>query len=173
MEGVFHLSFSVSWSPPLFLSLSPFSLPLYFSFSYSQSNWYDMNSGKCNLLLIKTCCWHRLQTDSNLRLSSSHFSSPLLSSCFSLCCCSNFGSLISLLLSQHSTLSSNPLPLILSSALSTSVILCFLFFPPNFSTLSSICSLFTAVPAPWGGKESPQPGNHRPQQPPHGGEDHH
>lgn len=67
MERVFHLSFSLS--PSLF-----FSLPLYFSIS--QSNWYDMSTGKCNLLLIKTCCWHRLQTDSDLRLSSSHFSSP-------------------------------------------------------------------------------------------------
>ncbi len=42
-----------------------------------------MSTGKCNLLLIKTCCWHWLQTDSDLQLSSSHFSSPLLSSCFS------------------------------------------------------------------------------------------
>lgn len=42
-----------------------------------------MSAGKCNLLLIKTCCWHRLQTDNDLRLSFSHFSSALLSSYFS------------------------------------------------------------------------------------------
>lgn len=54
----------------------------YFSICFSsQSNWYDMNAGNFNLLLIKTCCWHWLLTDNNLELSCSQFySSPLL--CF-------------------------------------------------------------------------------------------
>lgn len=82
MERVIHLSFSPTRTLPFFNFLFfYFSLPLYFS--YSQSNWYDMSSGKCNLLLIKTCCWHRFRTDTDLGLSSSHFSSPLLSSYFS------------------------------------------------------------------------------------------
>lgn len=51
------------------------------SFS-SQSNWYDMNAGNCNLLLIKTCCWRWLLTDDNSELSCSQVSSSPLS-CFS------------------------------------------------------------------------------------------
>lgn len=43
-----------------------------------------MRSGKCNLLLIKTSLLAQaFQTDSDLQLSSSHFSPPLLSSYFS------------------------------------------------------------------------------------------
>lgn len=34
-----------------------------------------MSPGKCNLILIKTCCWHCLHTDTDLQLSSPHFSS--------------------------------------------------------------------------------------------------
>lgn len=103
-----------------------------------------MSADKCNLLLIKTCCWHRLQTDSNLKLSCSQFSSPLLSSYFSFSRSSIFGSHIFLLLSQCSSLSFNPLLLyflsLFSSTQSTSDILCFLFFP-NFSPPLSILSL--------------------------------
>lgn len=39
-----------------------------------------MSTGKCNLLLIKTCCWYRLPPDSDSRPSCSHFSSSLPSS---------------------------------------------------------------------------------------------
>lgn len=35
-----------------------------------------MNSGKCNLILIKTCCWHQPCTDRNFRLSSPHPTPP-------------------------------------------------------------------------------------------------
>lgn len=38
-----------------------------------------MNSGKCNLILIKTCCWHQPRTDRNFRLSSPHPTLPLWS----------------------------------------------------------------------------------------------
>lgn len=69
MERMFHLSFSLS----LFIFLFPLTLLIYSSFSSSQSNWYDMSSGKCNLLLIKTCCWHRL-----FRLIMTHGSLPLI-----------------------------------------------------------------------------------------------
>lgn len=104
-----------------------------------------MNSGKCNLLLIKTFCWRRLQTDSNLRLASSHFSSPSSIILFSLCCSDNAGSHIFLLLSHHSTLPSNPVPLFLSSTLSTSVYLChplFCFFWFIFNYFSCPLSIF-------------------------------
>lgn len=61
------------------LTFACYYFPLSFS---SQSNWYDINAGNCNLLLIKTWCWHWLLTDDNSELSCSQFSfSPLL--CFS------------------------------------------------------------------------------------------
>lgn len=41
-----------------------------------------MSAGKCNLLLIKTCCWLGLQTDSNSKLSGAQFSPSPLSSYF-------------------------------------------------------------------------------------------
>lgn len=41
-----------------------------------------MSAGKCNLLLIKTCCWLWLQTDNNSKLSAAQFSPSPLSSYF-------------------------------------------------------------------------------------------
>lgn len=54
------------------LSLPAIIFPPVFS---SQSNWYDMNAGNFNLLLIKTCCWHWLHTEGNPGHSCSQFSS--------------------------------------------------------------------------------------------------
>lgn len=158
MERMFHLSFSLS----LFIFLFPLTLLIYSSFSSSQSNWYDMSSGKCNLLLIKTCCWHRL-----FRLIMTHGSLPLI-------LLPLFYHLIFPLLLLQLWLTHLSL-FYLNSFLSTCTSCAFTLL----STLS--CLLFplvdsfscTAVSAPWRGKESPQPGDHRPQQPPNGSEDHH
>lgn len=95
-----------------------------------------MSAGKCNLLLIKTCCWHWLQTDSDLRLSSSHFSSPLLSFYFSSLAPPTLApsSLSCYLNTQLFPLTLYVLPRFLSSPRSGSDILCFLlssiFSPP-------------------------------------------
>lgn len=112
----------------------------YFSLSFSsQSNWYDMNAGNCNLLLIKTCCWawlaHWRQLGA-LVLSIFFLSAVVFLSSIQRCL-------------PHISLDASLGPLL-------------------------DCTLFyITVSPPWRGKESPQGGNHCPQQPPHGGEDHH